>query len=351
MASSPVPKDDVPKFDFYELLGVSKTSTEKEIATAYKKLALKYHPDRTRGDEEAAEKFKGISTAYAVLSDPNKRRQYDLRGGEDLMQNDYAPMDVEGIGGMGRMMGALIGKLGVPIQTSIAQSSLTEAYDIIQHSGLKEDNPRLLPMRFGVEYKGTVEKQQSVFFFLRLSNEVARDGLIIRCNSPNKSRFKLVVFDKEGKARYQQESSKASNEMTTSALSFTPFEVSTLGDSNPLPSDDEVPVVFNRLDMFQVTRRELEAGDHLLGVYGDNWLRPATFSVMAIPLNPAAQKEAEAVVNVDVQLVVQRETLKTFKMEFLEAKKRWETTLGQLEEMTSTTQELIRAREKLYVHE
>lgn len=47
---------------------VSRTSTEKEINTAYKKLALKYHPDRTRGDVEAAEKFKEIATAYAVRS-------------------------------------------------------------------------------------------------------------------------------------------------------------------------------------------------------------------------------------------------------------------------------------------
>ena len=47
---------------------MSRTSTEKEINIAYKKLALKYHPDRTRGDEEAAEKFKEIATAYAVRS-------------------------------------------------------------------------------------------------------------------------------------------------------------------------------------------------------------------------------------------------------------------------------------------
>ncbi|CAM9920114.1 unnamed protein product, partial [Sphacelaria rigidula] len=48
------------------MVQVSRTATEKEINTAYKKLALKYHPDRTRGDEEAAEKFKEISAAYAV---------------------------------------------------------------------------------------------------------------------------------------------------------------------------------------------------------------------------------------------------------------------------------------------
>lgn len=51
------------------------------------------------------------------------------------------------------MVGALIGKLGVPIPTSIAQSSLSEAYELCQNSGLTETNPRLLPMKFGLEYK------------------------------------------------------------------------------------------------------------------------------------------------------------------------------------------------------
>jgi len=54
-----------------------------------------------------------------------------------------------------RISGALIGKLGVPIQTSIAQSSLSEAYELCQNSGLNESNPRLLPMEYGVEYKVT----------------------------------------------------------------------------------------------------------------------------------------------------------------------------------------------------
>ncbi|CAN0535059.1 unnamed protein product, partial [Laminaria digitata] len=58
---------------------------------------------------------------------------------------------------------------------------------------------------------------------------------------------------------------------------------------------------------------QVEAGDHLVGVYGDNWLRAASFSLMAIPLSSRAQEEEEAVVNVDKQLVSQREKLKSFK--------------------------------------
>lgn len=61
-------------------------------------------------------------------------------------------------------------------------------------------------------------------------------------------------------------------------------------------------------------RRQLEAGDHLVGVYGDNWLRAASFSLMAIPLSSRAEEEQASVVSVDAQLVAQREQLKAFKV-------------------------------------
>lgn len=66
--------------DYYELLGVSQSADENEIKKAYRKLAMKYHPDRNANDKEAEEKFKEIQKAYAVLSDPQKRSAYDQFG-------------------------------------------------------------------------------------------------------------------------------------------------------------------------------------------------------------------------------------------------------------------------------
>jgi molecular chaperone DnaJ len=68
------------KRDYYEVLGVSKTASADEIKSAYRKLALKYHPDKNQGNKEAEERFKGINEAYEVLSDVQKKQQYDTFG-------------------------------------------------------------------------------------------------------------------------------------------------------------------------------------------------------------------------------------------------------------------------------
>ena len=73
------------KRDFYEVLGVAKTATQDDIKAAYRKLAMKYHPDRNPGNKEAEEKFKEAAAAYEVLSSPDKRKQYDQFGHQGPM--------------------------------------------------------------------------------------------------------------------------------------------------------------------------------------------------------------------------------------------------------------------------
>jgi len=79
--------------DYYKILGVDKNATLEEMKKKYRQLALKYHPDRNKGHKDAEEKFKSINEAYAVLSDPDKRKQYDMFGSAGFKQR-YSQEDI-----------------------------------------------------------------------------------------------------------------------------------------------------------------------------------------------------------------------------------------------------------------
>lgn len=75
--------------DYYQTLGVSRTATQEEIKKAYRKLALKYHPDKNPGDAVSEEKFKKVNEAYSVLGDEEKRRSYDAYGSSGGYSQSY----------------------------------------------------------------------------------------------------------------------------------------------------------------------------------------------------------------------------------------------------------------------
>lgn len=132
-SSSSIPSEELNlDGDYYQLLGVSREATEKEINVAYKKLALKYHPDRSEDKEAAEVKFRALNDAYHTLIDPNKRRQYDLKG-EKVGSSDVETVDVSTLGGIGRVFGAMISKLGIPIPTQISQDILATAQAICKY--------------------------------------------------------------------------------------------------------------------------------------------------------------------------------------------------------------------------
>ncbi len=97
--------------DYYEILGVAKSASADELKKAYRKLAVKYHPDKNPDNKEAEEKFKEAAEAYSALSDPEKRQRYDQFGHDGLKQNGFGGGGA-GFSGQGMSMDDIFSQFG-----------------------------------------------------------------------------------------------------------------------------------------------------------------------------------------------------------------------------------------------
>jgi len=124
------------KRDYYEVLGVSKDADDDALKKAYRKLAKKYHPDANPGDKEAEAKFKEASEAYSVLSDPQKRQQYDQFGHAAFEQGGGGAGGFGGFGGFlfcGAGMGGISGIfLEIFLEISLAAAVPPEEEAVLQ---------------------------------------------------------------------------------------------------------------------------------------------------------------------------------------------------------------------------
>ena len=98
--------------DYYKVLGVGKNASDEEIKKAYRRLARKYHPDRNQGDKQAEERFKQISQAHDILSDPDKRKAYDRGNGPLGGFGMPGGFDPSAFGGVGDILSDLFGRGG-----------------------------------------------------------------------------------------------------------------------------------------------------------------------------------------------------------------------------------------------
>src|SRR2546427_11438936 len=99
------------KRDYYEVLGVDRSATDKQLSDAYRKLAIKYHPDKNPGDEEAVARFKEASEAYEVLCDPDKRARYDRFGHQAPGGFGPSPFEAGFSGNINDIFGDIFGEI------------------------------------------------------------------------------------------------------------------------------------------------------------------------------------------------------------------------------------------------
>ncbi|PIC39710.1 hypothetical protein B9Z55_011310 [Caenorhabditis nigoni] len=348
--SKPTTPSDAPKADepdFYQLLGVEKSASEAEIKSAYRKLALKYHPDRNPNDVHAQEQFKKVSIAYSVLSDPNKRRQYDVSGPSEN-QLDFEGFDVSEMGGVGRVFGALFSKLGVPIPTQIVPKVLAQARQICLG---QESDIHARPLAPGDTVTASVSKQHAHFYEIDMLEDFRKNGVAIICKSSS-SKFKLVLFDKEGGVRMIQESGKRGKAGTQADMFFVPYNVANIQEFNPMKyhlEDKDTPIAFHYLDSFEMqTATLLETRKHYIAVYGDNWISDVKYSITFLPVAAAANEQLVEIQDTEKAISVMKKEMLDFQREFTEAKRKYDEAVAKLKVQDDVILKALSTREDLY---
>ncbi|CAL1413699.1 unnamed protein product [Linum trigynum] len=329
----------------YEVLGISRNSSDQEIKSAYRKMALKYHPDKNANDPKAADMFNEVTFSYSILSDPDKRRQFDNAGFEAVeAENQDLELDLSSLGAVNTMFAALFSKLGVPIKTTVSATVLEEALNGVVP---------IYPLELGHPISRKVEKQSAHFYSVTISEDEAKAGFVCRVQSSEKSKFKLLYFDQEenrGLSLALQEECTKTGKVTSAGMYFLGFPTYRLDQTvNSLAAaKDADAAFFKRLDGFQPCEiNQLKAGTHVFAVYGDNFFKNVNYTIEAVCAVPFVE-EKQTLRAVEAEILEKRIEISKFESEYREVLAHFTEMTGRYAQEMQEIDELLKQRNEIH---